>query len=77
MDHFKVFIEFVTILFLFYVLVVWLQGMWDLSLLTGIEPTPHALKGGVLTTGSPGKSPDKLYSEPQHIKSLMPVHSRK
>ena len=28
---FKVFIEFVTILLLFYVLVFWPQGMWDLS----------------------------------------------
>ena len=28
---FKVIIEFVTILFLFYVLVFWLPGMWDLS----------------------------------------------
>ena len=28
---FKVFIEFVTILFLFYVLVFWPRGMWDLS----------------------------------------------
>ena len=31
---FKVFIEFVTILFLFYVFVFWPQGMWDLSSLT-------------------------------------------
>ena len=31
---FKVFIEFITILLLFYVLVFWPQGMWDLSLLT-------------------------------------------
>ena len=31
---FKVFIEFVTILLLFYVLVFWLRGMWDLSSLT-------------------------------------------
>ena len=31
---FKVFIEFVTILLLFYVLVFWLQGTWDLSSLT-------------------------------------------
>ena len=30
----KVFIEFVTILLLFYGLVFWLQGMWDLSSLT-------------------------------------------
>ena len=29
---FKVFMEFVTILLLFYVLVYLLQGMWDLSL---------------------------------------------
>ena len=27
---FKVFIELITILFLFYVLVFWLEGMWDL-----------------------------------------------
>ena len=29
--NFKVFIEFVTILLLFYVLVFWSRGMWDLS----------------------------------------------
>ena len=35
MDHLKsLYTEFVTILFLFYVLVFWLQGMWDLSSLT-------------------------------------------
>ena len=28
---FKVFIEFVTVLLLFYVLVFWLRGMWNLS----------------------------------------------
>ena len=28
---FKVFIEFVTLLLLFYVLVFWLRDMWDLS----------------------------------------------
>ena len=31
---FKVFVEFVTILLLFYVLVLWPQGMLDLSSLT-------------------------------------------
>ena len=46
---FKVFIEFVTILFLFYVF--WPRGMWDL-----IEPASLALEGEVLTTGPPGKS---------------------
>ena len=30
----KVFIEFVTILLLFYILVFWLQDIWDLSSLT-------------------------------------------
>ena len=30
----KVFIEFITTLLLFYVLVFWPQGMWDLSSLT-------------------------------------------
>ena len=39
--------EFVTILLLLYVLVFWLQGMWDLSFPTGIEPTPFALEGEV------------------------------
>ena len=31
---FKVFIEFVTVLILFYLLVFWLRGMWDLGSLT-------------------------------------------
>ena len=35
---FKVFIEFITILFQFYVLVFWSQGMWNLGSLSGIEP---------------------------------------
>ena len=30
-DHFKIFIEFVTLLLLFYVLSFWPQGMWDLG----------------------------------------------
>ena len=33
-DHCKVFIEFVTILLLFYILVFWLWGMWGLNLTT-------------------------------------------
>ena len=32
---FKVFIKFVTILFLSYILDFWSRGMWDLSSLTG------------------------------------------
>ena len=50
---FKVFIEFVTILLLFYVL-------WDLSYRPWFEPAHPALEGEVLTTGPPGKSLTKL-----------------
>ena len=40
-DNFKVFIEFVTMLFLFYVFVSWPQGMWDLcSLMRDQFDTP-------------------------------------
>ena len=54
---FKVFIEFVTILLLFYVLEFWPRGMWDLNYLTSDQTcTPSALEGEVLTTGPPGKS---------------------
>ena len=41
---FKVFIEFVTILLLFYVLEFWLWGMRDLAPQLGIQPTPSALE---------------------------------
>ena len=54
---FKVFSEFVTILFLFYVLVFWAQGTCDPSSRSGLEPTLPSLEGEVLTTGLPGKSP--------------------
>ena len=37
----KISIEFATILFLFYVLVFWPWGMWDLSSLTRDQTTPH------------------------------------
>ena len=54
---FKVFIEFVSILLLFYVLVFWLWGMWDFkSLIRDLTRMP-ALEGDLLTTGLPRKSP--------------------
>ena len=56
---FKVFIEFVTILLLFYVLVFWPWGMWDLS--SPIEPAALELWGRFVTTGSPGKSLHMLF----------------
>ena len=40
---FKVFIEFVTILFLFYVLVFWPQIMWDLSSSTRDQTFTHCI----------------------------------
>ena len=55
-DHFKVFIEFVTILFLFYVLAFWLWGMRISTPRPGVEPASPASEGKVLTTEPPGKS---------------------
>ena len=53
---FKFFMEFVTILFLFYVLFFWPGGMWDFSSPTWDEPTSPALEDEVLTAGQPGTS---------------------
>ena len=50
----KIFIEFVTILLLFYVLDFWPRGMWDPQ--PGIQPAPPAVEGEVLMTGPPEKS---------------------
>ena len=41
--------------FVFYVLVFWPQGMWDLSSLTGDQSHTPALEGSVLTMGLPKK----------------------
>ena len=54
--HFKIFIEFVTILFLFYILAFWPWGMWISTPRPGVEPASPALEGEVLTTRPPGKS---------------------
>ena len=54
---FKVFIEFVTTLLLFYVF--WFFGREACGVSApwpGVEPAPPALEGKVLTTGPPGKS---------------------
>ena len=47
---FKVFIEFLTILFPFYALAFCLQGVQDLSYPTGTEPAPSTLEGQAGTT---------------------------
>ena len=52
---FLVFIEFVTILFLFYDLVLWPHGMWGLSSPTRDRTATPALEAEVLTTELPGK----------------------
>ena len=46
----KVFIQFVTILLLFYILDFWPGGIWGLSFPTKIKPALPALEGKVLTT---------------------------
>ena len=55
--HFlRVFIEFFTISFLFYVLFFGHEACQFLAPWLGIEPAPPALEGEVLTTGPHGKS---------------------
>ena len=55
---FKLFMEFLTILLLFYVLVFWPRGIEILAPWPGIEPAPPALEGGVLTAGTIRGVPD-------------------
>ena len=52
---FKLFVEFVTILFLFYVLFLWSGGIWDLSSEPGIKSGSPTLEGKILTTTPLGK----------------------
>ena len=55
--HFlKVFVEFVTILLLYYVVFFGLEACGILTPQPGIEPTPPALEGEVLTPGPSGKT---------------------
>ena len=60
----KVFIEFVTILILFYVLVLCSQGLWDLGPRPGVKTIPLALEAEVLTTDSPGKTLRNHFNSP-------------
>ena len=52
---FKVFIEYITILLLFFFFNVLAFLVLILAPQPGIVPTPLALEGEVLTTGPPGK----------------------
>ena len=75
----KVFTEFVTILLLFYVLVSWPRGVWNLSFLTNLsipismEPVPPALEGEVIKSGPLGGPHgcfwEALFCPPHSIRS--------
>ena len=62
---FKVFIEFVTILLLVYVFMVFFfffgqEACGILAPRARIEPAPPALESEILTPGPPGKSPQSF-----------------
>ena len=62
MDYFKVFIECITRLPLFYVF--WFSGQQARGILApwpGIVLSPPALEGKILTTGPPGKSQQFIF----------------
>ena len=59
-SFFKVFIELVTILLLFDILIFWLRDLCDLSSSTRYQTHTPALESEVLTTGPPGKFPRKV-----------------
>ena len=59
----KAFLEFITVLFLFYVLIfLATRHVGILAPWLGIEPTSPASEGEALTTGLPGKSPQVFFS---------------
>ena len=53
---FKVFVEFVTVLLLFYVSVICMQSIWDLSFPTRDQTLTTFIGRQSLTSGLPGKS---------------------
>jgi len=55
----KIFIEFLAVLFLFYIFTFICNSHGILVPRLGIKPAPPALEGEILTTGPPGKSPNK------------------
>ena len=76
----KVFIEFVTILFLFYVLYFfYLKACGVLVPWLGVKPALPALEDEILTTEPPGKSPSDSFkhrTEVSNKSSLQSVYLR-
>ena len=64
---FKVFIEFVTILVLFYILFFGHKGCGILTPGPGIKPSSPALEGEFLATGPPGKSQKPLLKDTLYL----------
>ena len=64
---FQIFIEFVSILFLFYVLFFGRKAYRILAPRPGIEPTAHTLEGEVLPTGLSRKSHHLFLMVPFHL----------
>ena len=58
---FKVFIEFVAILLMFYILGFWPQSMWELSSLTRDQTCTPSLEDMVLTLDHQGNPPLKCF----------------
>ena len=68
---FKVFIECVTTLLLFYILLFWPCGTWDLNSLTRDQTHTSSLEGEILTTGPPGKFPKCSFNMLSRLKSII------
>ena len=70
----KVFLEFVTMLFLFHVVGFWPGGTWDLPH-QGIEPVSPMLARGFSSTGSPGKPLSLSFRRGLFHVAIMPISS--
>ena len=63
LQYFEVFIEFVSILFLFFFFLITHEVCGTLASLPGIEPVPPALEGKVSTTGPTEKSLEEHFTK--------------
>ena len=70
---FKVFMEFVTVLFLFYVLVIWPWGIWDLSFLTRGQTLTPCIGRWSLNHWTAGKPPACAFQNSSELGPLILV----